>query len=169
MPGSSDTVSLPALIRSGFLPRLRVGADAEHAVLGVEHDRDPLRHVVGGERRHPDAEVDVVSVLHLQRRAPDDANPLGVCLGLAGPPERAPLDALLVGLALEQALDEDVRHVDGVGVDQPVTDTCSAFGLSRPVFYKSRQALAKEGLPGLASPSPHGPSASWSPGPGTPP
>ncbi len=32
---------------------------------------------------------------------------------------------------------------------QPVTETCSAFGLSRPVFYKSQQALAKEGLPGL--------------------
>jgi hypothetical protein len=32
---------------------------------------------------------------------------------------------------------------------QPVTESCSAFGLSRPVFYKSQQALAKEGLPGL--------------------
>ena len=33
--------------------------------------------------------------------------------------------------------------------DQPVTETCSTFGLSRPVFYKSQQALAKEGLAGL--------------------
>ena len=30
-----------------------------------------------------------------------------------------------------------------------VTKTCVAFGLSRPVFYKSQQALDKEGLPGL--------------------
>lgn len=33
--------------------------------------------------------------------------------------------------------------------DHPVTETCAAFGLSRPFFYKSQQALAKEGLPGL--------------------
>ena len=37
-----------------------------------------------------------------------------------------------------------------VQVDQePVTEACSAFGMSRPVFYKSREALDKEGLPGL--------------------
>jgi transposase len=37
-----------------------------------------------------------------------------------------------------------------VAVDkQPASETCAAFGLSRPVFYKSQQALAKEGLPGL--------------------
>ncbi len=33
--------------------------------------------------------------------------------------------------------------------EQPVTEACSAFGMSRPVFYKTQQALDKEGLPGL--------------------
>ncbi len=33
--------------------------------------------------------------------------------------------------------------------NQRVTETCAVFGLSRPVFYKSQQALDKEGLPGL--------------------
>jgi transposase len=33
--------------------------------------------------------------------------------------------------------------------NQPVSETCAAFGLSRPVFYKSQRVLAKEGLPGL--------------------
>ncbi len=32
---------------------------------------------------------------------------------------------------------------------QPVKKTCGAFGLSRPVSYKSQQPLDKEGLPGL--------------------
>jgi hypothetical protein len=37
-----------------------------------------------------------------------------------------------------------------VRVDKkPVTQTCAAFGLSRPAFYKSQQALDREGLPGL--------------------
>ena len=37
-----------------------------------------------------------------------------------------------------------------VQVDKkPVTQTCAAFGLSRPAFYKSQQALDLEGLPGL--------------------
>jgi hypothetical protein len=37
-----------------------------------------------------------------------------------------------------------------VQVDKrPVTQTCDAFGLSRPAFYKSQQALDLEGLPGL--------------------
>jgi transposase len=42
--------------------------------------------------------------------------------------------------------------------DHPVTTTCTAFGVSRPVFYKSQQALAKEGLPGLVPKKrgPHG-------------
>ena len=33
--------------------------------------------------------------------------------------------------------------------EQSVTEACASFGLSRPAFYKSRQALEKEGLPGL--------------------
>ena len=33
--------------------------------------------------------------------------------------------------------------------ERPVTEACSAFGMSRPVFYKTQQVLDKEGLPGL--------------------
>jgi transposase len=33
--------------------------------------------------------------------------------------------------------------------EKPVTQTCDAFGVSRPAFYKSQQALDLEGLPGL--------------------
>jgi len=42
--------------------------------------------------------------------------------------------------------------------NQPATQTCARFGLSRPSFYKSQQALAKEGLPGLVPKKrgPHG-------------
>jgi transposase len=34
---------------------------------------------------------------------------------------------------------------------QPVTEACRSFGLSRPVFYRSEQALKQEGLPGLVA------------------
>ena len=71
-----------------LLARLGVGPDAEHAVLGVQHDRDALRDVVGDQRRHADAEVDVVAVLHLLRGAPHDALALGV--GLDARRRRAP-------------------------------------------------------------------------------
>jgi transposase len=42
--------------------------------------------------------------------------------------------------------------------EKPVTQTCAAFGLSRPAFYKSQQALDLEGLPGLV-PKKRGPRA----------
>ena len=32
---------------------------------------------------------------------------------------------------------------------QPITETCAAFGLSRPAFYQAQRTLAHEGLPGL--------------------
>jgi transposase len=34
---------------------------------------------------------------------------------------------------------------------QPVMEACRSFGLSRPVFYRSEQALKQEGLPGLVA------------------
>lgn len=34
---------------------------------------------------------------------------------------------------------------------QPVTEACRSFGLSRPVFYRTEQALKQEGLPGLVA------------------
>ena len=51
----------------------RIRADAEHAVLRVQRDVDAGRDVVGDQRRHADAEVDVVAVLQLAGDAPDDA------------------------------------------------------------------------------------------------
>ena len=44
----------------------RVGADAEEAVLALEHDLDAVGHVVGDERRQADAEVDVEAVGQLR-------------------------------------------------------------------------------------------------------
>ena len=43
----------------------RVGADAEDAVLGLQHDLDVVGHVVGHEGRQADAEVDVRAVVEL--------------------------------------------------------------------------------------------------------
>ena len=68
------TVSLPALMRSGSTSAsVGNGPIAEQAVLRVQRDVDAGRHVVGDQRRHADAEVDVVAVFQLARDARDDA------------------------------------------------------------------------------------------------
>ena len=65
-PGRTVTVSLPALTRSGSLLALvRVRADAEDAVLRLQHDLDARREVVRHEGRQADAEVDVLAVAQL--------------------------------------------------------------------------------------------------------
>ena len=46
----------------------RVGADAEDAVLGLQHQLDVVGDVVGHQRRQPDAEVDVGPVGQLRGR-----------------------------------------------------------------------------------------------------
>ena len=51
----------------------RKRSDAEQPVLGVQRDVDARRNVVGDQRRHADAEVDVVAVFQLARDARDDA------------------------------------------------------------------------------------------------
>jgi transposase len=48
---------------------------------------------------------------------------------------------------LVQVRYEMVRRVEVEG--EPVTDTARAFGCSRPTFYKTKEALGSEGLPGL--------------------
>ncbi len=48
---------------------------------------------------------------------------------------------------LVQVKYELVRRVRIDG--SPVSGACAAFGLTRPVFYKTRAALDREGLPGL--------------------
>ena len=72
-PGSSVTVCLPALMRSGSSsPSYGNGPDAEHAVLGLQDDVDAGGDEVGDQRRHADAEVDVVAVAQLPRGARGD-------------------------------------------------------------------------------------------------
>ena len=69
-PRRTVTVSLPALIRSASSsPVLGVGADAEDAVLGLQHQLDVVVDVVRHQRRQPDAEVDVGAVGQLRGRA----------------------------------------------------------------------------------------------------
>ncbi len=51
----------------------RIRADAEHAVLRVQRDVHAGGHVIGDERRHADAEVDVVAVAKFPGDADDDA------------------------------------------------------------------------------------------------
>jgi transposase len=48
---------------------------------------------------------------------------------------------------LVQVRYEMLRRVEVEG--HAVTESCAAFGVSRPVFYKARSALEAEGLPGL--------------------
>lgn len=48
---------------------------------------------------------------------------------------------------LVQVRYEMLRRVEVEG--HAVTQACQAFGFSRPVFYKVRAALEREGLPGL--------------------
>ena len=48
---------------------------------------------------------------------------------------------------LVQVRYEMLRRVEVEG--HAVTQACQAFGFSRPVFYKTREAFAREGLPGL--------------------
>ena len=61
------TVSLPALIRSASTCVVGgVGADAEDAVLGLQHDGDVRGQVLGHQGRQADAEVDVLAVAQLE-------------------------------------------------------------------------------------------------------
>ena len=66
MVGSSVTVCLPALMRSGILLAL-VGerAEAEHAVLALQLHAHAGRDVVRHQRRDADAEIDVEAVAQL--------------------------------------------------------------------------------------------------------
>ena len=120
-PGTTVTVSLPALMRSGSSsPSQRVRADAEDAVLRLEHHLDPGRHVVGDERRHADAEVHVEPVAQLPGDARGDL--------LAGERHRHPPSAAR-GRTVRRSihfsyrspfttpLHVDARRVDGVRVD----------------------------------------------------
>ena len=99
----------------------------------------PRRHVVRHQRRHPDAEVDVVAVPQLPRHPPHD--PLALvhgrppvpprCAGASdrsGLADRPPLDPLLVARALEDVLHEDARRDDRVGVERARLDELLDLG-----------------------------------------
>src|SRR6185436_11498754 len=96
---------------------------AEHAVLALQADVDAVGDVVRDQRRNADAEVDVIAVAQLFRRAR--------CHLFTGPghgksPARssrgartgvAELDPLLAGADLDDAFDENAWCVDVVGIE----------------------------------------------------
>jgi len=57
------------------------------------------------------------------------------------------LDAFFDARDLVQVRYEMLRRVEVEG--HAVTEACHAFGFSRPVFYRTQGAFAREGLPGL--------------------
>ena len=115
-PGSSVTVSLPALIRSGSSsPSTGYGADAEDAVLATAAPRSTSSgDVVGHQRRQADAEVDVRAVGQLARRpGRPSAHGSAPCQAL---PSRGRtvrfsirLSAACSGVSGDHALHEDAR------------------------------------------------------------
>src|SRR6267154_3462696 len=51
----------------------RIGADAEHAVFGLQNDVHTFRDVIGDERGHANAEIDVVAVAQFEGDSSCDA------------------------------------------------------------------------------------------------
>ena len=104
---------------------LRLGGirpDAEHAVLGMQRDLDAGRQAVRDQRRHADAEVDVVAVAQVARDAANDAIALIHCAVVRF------LDPLLVRRPLDQSLHEDARRVHAVRLDRAGVDQLLDFG-----------------------------------------
>ena len=131
-PAVSVTVSLPALIRSGSTSSsVGYGPDAEHAVLRVQRDVDAGRDVVGDQRRHADAEVDVVAVAAARaRRAGRSVR--GCPIGAQSPlHRRALLDALLVARRPGRCAARRCPGVsDVVGIDaRPASTSCSTSAI----------------------------------------
>ena len=147
-----------------FLPLLRVGAQAEDAVLGLQLDFDGRVDEARCEHRHPDSQVGVHAVLKLLRRAPHNALTLAGCVALAERRhvgtllfrKRILLDVLLCR-ALNHALHIDARQVHGCGVDIAYFDNMLRLDNGhlripshRPVEVRRREAkLAVTQLVGL--------------------
>src|SRR5260370_28804469 len=92
-------------------------ANAEQTVLRLQRDVHAFGNVIGHKRRDADAEVDVVTVAQLLRctlrhQLTDGVFLLCGCAAL----HRTKLDAFLVARALDDAIDEDARRVDLVGI-----------------------------------------------------
>ncbi len=48
---------------------IRKRPDPEHAILGLQGDRHSLGDIIGHQRRNANAEIDVIAILQLARRA----------------------------------------------------------------------------------------------------
>ncbi len=118
-PGIVVMVCLPALIRSASTSS-SVGkrADAEQAVLGLQRDVHAFGNVIGHQRRDADAEVDVITVAQLLRGAfrHQIADRIFFLRGRAAL-HGAELDPFFVFRALDDAIDENARRVDLVGIE----------------------------------------------------
>ena len=131
-------VCLPALIRSGSSsPSIGKRPHAQHAVLALQRHVHARRNVVRHQGRDADAEIDVEAVLQFLRGARGHlvAGPgHQTCLpgrrscASARLRDGALLDPLLVVAALDDALHEDARRVDLVGIELAGRDQLLDFG-----------------------------------------
>ena len=91
-PGSTVTVSLPALMRSGSSsPSYGYGPTPRMPFSRLQHDLDARRQVVGDEGGQADAEVDVLAVAQLPRGA--RRHLVHGSAALLSPPVRRPVAA----------------------------------------------------------------------------
>ena len=129
----------------------RVGPDAEHAVLGVQHHVDAVRQVAGDQRRQPDAEVDVGAVgqLGAARAA------ISSLVQLIGRPlrrvaDRPLLDGLvggLLGRQLHDALHEDARAgARASGSISPGSTSSLDLGDGDPAGHRGQRVEVAGGL-----------------------
>ncbi len=112
VPGSSLTVSLPALMRSeSSWPARWIGADAKHAVFGLKNHFHSRRNVIGDEGGHADKpEVYIKAVTQFASGAADDRSRAFRSLSVAawsGRPHGAAFDAVLVLFAFDDAFDKN--------------------------------------------------------------
>src|SRR6266849_4492061 len=110
----------------GFLPCIdeigidfgfqRIRANAEHAVLRLQHHFNAFGNIIGDERGHADAEIDVEAIAQFLRDAAGNAFAfLFVSEHWSAFAHRSALDFFLVVGALEDGVYEDAGGVDLVG------------------------------------------------------
>src|SRR6266852_2529014 len=110
----------------GFLPCIdeigidfgfeRIGTNAKHAVFRLQHHFNAFGNIIGDERGHADAEIDVEAIAQFLRDAAGNAFAfLFVSEHWSAFAHRSALDFFLVVGALEDGVDEDAGGVDLVG------------------------------------------------------
>src|SRR5260221_3708009 len=107
--GIDEVRVYPALVRER--------ADPEQTVFRLQRDVDALRDVIRDQGRYADAEVDVVAVVELLRRALRHQLADRRVLLARRARESPELDALLVARALDDAVDVDPRGVNLIGIE----------------------------------------------------